>query len=41
MKKTFWDLYPEGITNNKLKRKGIPMIRKAGKRKKQTKKNGK
>lgn len=32
-KKTYWDLYPKIITNNELKRKKIPMIRKKGKRK--------
>lgn len=31
--KTYWDLYPNNFTNNELKRKHIPMIRRCGKRK--------
>ena len=30
---TYWDLYPNNFTNNELKRKHIPIIRRCGKRK--------
>lgn len=33
MIKTYWDLYPNNLTNNELKRKHIPTIRRCGKRK--------
>ena len=32
-RKTYWDFFPEIITNNKLKYCGYPMMRHAGKRK--------
>lgn len=35
--KSFWDFFPEPITNNGLKYRGYPMIRHVGKRKRETK----
>lgn len=36
-RKTYWDFFPEMITNNELKYCGYPMMRHAGKWKRETK----